>query len=68
MTRTGETINELMAKILEYQDEGGYSSLMACYNMLASYKGNDPGQTPMKKSIEATIEFLIKMGRDNGPR
>ena len=68
MTSNGETINEMMTKIFEYQGQNGWNCLIVCYGMLANYrnKGNDPNRTPMKKSIEDTIEFLIEMGRDNG--
>ena len=68
MKTTGETINEMMAKILEYQNDDGFNCLFACYEMLAAYenKGNDSSTTPMKMEIEATIKLLLEMGRDNG--
>ena len=68
MTSNGETINEMMTKIFEYQDKAGRNCLIACYFTLSKYveKGNNPHQTPMKKNIEEAIEFLIGMGCDNG--
>ena len=58
----------MMTKILEYQNDDGWNCLIYCYGMLFEYnsRGNDSSTTPMKMEIEATIKFLLEMGRDNG--
>ena len=35
---TGETTNEMMTKILEYQNDAGWNCLLYCYEMLVRYK------------------------------
>ena len=68
MTANGETMNEMMTKILEYSWEDGQNCLMACYSMLVKYepKRNGSDEAPMQTSTEETIEVLIGLGRDNG--